>query len=198
MKLNSRSKWGGWISDSKAMRTCASHDNAIHSCPTHETCTHVPYVVTCTCAPTYDSQKHMYLCMTEHTHTHASRVTKPHTHAFMQDKARTNVPNVLQSHAPMCSPEAQSSSAPSQLRHSSWHLFATPQGGNPCSPKLPGAVLAFLRVLQGSWGRGCPQDSVLQGLTPLCLPRAPDPLLPFNCRATSLEDQAPFPWVSHP
>lgn len=71
-------------------------------------------------------------------------------------------------------------------------------GGNPCSPKLLGAVQAFLRVLQGSWGRGCPQDSVLRGVTLLCAYRGPQTLsCPLSVEQPSLEEQEPFPWVSH-
>lgn len=65
-------------------------------------------------------------------------------------------------------------------------------------PQASGSSAGFPEGAAGELGEGCPQDSVLHGLTPLCLPRAPDPLLPFNCRATSLEEQEPFPWVSHP
>lgn len=153
MKLNSRSQGRGWISDSKAMRTCASHDNATHSCPTHETCTHVPYVVTCTCAPTYDSHKHMYLCMTKHTHTCLTCDKATHMTSCRTKPGQTypTYDKATRTRAPL----KQSSSAPSQLRHSSWHHFAIPRGKSML-PQASRSSAGFPEGAAGELGKGLP------------------------------------------
>lgn len=66
-------------------------------------------------------------------------------------------------------------------------------GGNPCSPKLPGAVLAFLRVLQGSWGRVAPR-TVFCKASPRCAYPGPQTLsCPLTAEQPAWKSKSHFP-----